>query len=189
MTKPLIAKPTTTSPTKPDTETPTSKPTIGERIQQAPKNKKIVAGYAGAAGVAALVLGAPILVPAALLGGGAYYLFSKPKSGKMTPEREAVYNAALNAKPPLAPEKLRELAKAFESEGLAEQADLLRKRADLRDAPKEVKKARREVFKKALRSDNPEAVKNVSEAFKGAGATGMASQLDQHAKALKMAGR
>jgi len=127
----------------------------------------------GAGAAVALIIGAPVLVPLALAGGaiGVQY-YKKPC---MTAERIKIYNQAINSK--LAPEKLRILADEFEKAGCKEQADHLRARAALREAPPAVKAARKEVYKKALASTNPDAIKAVADAFKKIGADGAASHL------------
>jgi len=103
--------------------------------------------------------------------------------GKMTPERVIVYETALS-KLKDAP-KLRQLADAFEAEGLRPQAEVLRKRAALREKPREVQLARRATFKKAMASTNADAVQSVANAFRQDGATGAADALDKYAAGLR----
>lgn len=126
----------------------------------------------------------PLLIPAiavAGLAGAATLVASKRKSG-MTPERERIYmNALQNLKEP---EKLRALATAFEKEGLQKEADLLFKRAGLRELPNEVKAARRVVFKNAMSSMNGEEVRKVASAFRTQGAIGAAAALEEYADGL-----
>ena len=78
-----------------------------------------------------------ILIPVGLtvagLAGTIVYRKKVLKKGVLTPERRQVFSGAM-AKI-MEPEKLRELAARFESEGLKKQAEILRKRAKLRSLP------------------------------------------------------
>lgn len=104
----------------------------------------------------------------------------KPKG--MTAERAQIYEAALVSLKD--PGRLRSLADAFDSEGLPTQAKLLRQRADLNEAPPDKKLERRELYRKAMRSKNPNAVLAMAAAFDELGATGAAFNLRQYAAAL-----
>ena len=127
----------------------------------------------------------PILV-LSLIGGG-YYVKTKkdnvPSKGTMTPERVLIFETALNQVKES--DKLRNLAKAFREQGLGPQADMLEKRANLRDLPSEVKAGRREAFRKAMASSDPVAVENMVALLKKEGAAGAADKLSEHAKALR----
>ena len=127
----------------------------------------------------------PILVLSLI--GGAYYTKTKndnvPSKGTMTPERVLIFETALNQVQDS--DKLRNLAKAFREQGLGPQADMLEKRANLRDLPKDVKAGRREAFRKAMASSDPVAVDNMVALLKKEGAAGAADKLDSHAKALR----
>ena len=101
----------------------------------------------------------------------------------MTPERKNIYEAALKTKLPA--EKLRALADAFEKEGLKEEAEMLRKRAALRDAPPNVKKDRRIAYKKGITSKDPAAVEQLAGAFQKMGATSAALNLKRYAAGLR----
>ncbi len=101
----------------------------------------------------------------------------------MTPARQQVYEAALkDLKDPI---KLKSLADEFTKEGCTKEADMLRKRAALRDLPPAAQKARRQVFKAAVKSTNVHGVEAVAAAVEGEGATGAAEALRIHAAALK----
>ena len=102
--------------------------------------------------------------------------------GVMTPERTIVYETALSKLKDSV--KLHQLADAFESEGLRPQANVLRKRAALRDLPREVREARRTVFRKAMSSTDATAVKQIANAYRADGATGAADALDKYAAGL-----
>lgn len=111
-------------------------------------------------------------------------LFAKRRKKRrgMTPERVKIYEAALISLKD-AP-RLETLAAAFQSEGLTEQAKLLRQRAALNAAPAEQKIERRRIFRQALCSRDPKAVVSVAAAFDKMGATGAAFTLRQYAAAI-----
>src|SRR5512138_1491264 len=78
----------------------------------------------------------------------------------MTPERQQIYEAALvNLKDP---EKLRQLADAFHGEECYPQANLLRKRAALRELPAEEKRKNAARFKEGMSSKDPVFVEKVA---------------------------
>ena len=123
----------------------------------------------------------PVAV-AALAGTTAIVAVKRSKKKGMTPERKKVYIAALNSlKDPV---KLRQLADAFEKEGLTKEAAMLRKRAKLRELPPKTKKARRAAYRKGLKSKDPLAVRKLASAFRREGATGAAASLQKYAQAL-----
>jgi hypothetical protein len=104
------------------------------------------------------------------------------EKGVMTEERKKVY---LNALEYLTdPDKLRKLADAFESEGFKIEAAMLRKRADLRALPKEVKEKHRAILEKGLNSTNIPAILALAEQFDNLSATGSAEKLRNRVKEL-----
>lgn len=124
-----------------------------------------------------------MLLPVAFTIGGlcCWKAFQK-KKGVMTPERQAIYDEAMVS---LAdPKGLRDLAEAFQKEGLAYEADMLRKRAALREMPDDVKEKRREVFQEALKSENKEGIAAVANAFESEGAIGAAQKLREYLAGL-----
>lgn len=126
-----------------------------------------------------------IAIPAVLLvglTGLATWKASRRPPKVMSPERQRIYESALTTlKEPM---KLRELAKVYRKEGFPAEADVLEKRAALRELPQDVKAKRVEVFKKAVNSTNPEAIKAVANAFAGEGCYGAACRLHEHAESL-----
>ena len=113
---------------------------------------------------------------------------SKPGPGVMTPERRLVFNHALNKlDPPLSSEKLNELATLFEKEGLAAHADILRKRAMMRDRPEELKKQYRAAFQSAMGCKDPLRVRALATAFEAQGMTNNARKLREYAIGLDAA--
>jgi hypothetical protein len=101
----------------------------------------------------------------------------------MTPERQALFdNAYKNLRDSL---KLRNLADAFQNQGFDREASLLRKRANLRDLPKEVGEARRAIFKKGMVSSNLQAVQTLAKVYEQEGALGAAEKLRERAEVLR----
>lgn len=125
----------------------------------------------------------PLLV-LGLAGGAAYTVSRKPKA-EMTPDRQVIFQTALESVAD--PAKLKAMADVFESQGLKEQADLLRKRAALRSMPPDVKEERRAAFQAGMASQNPVAVNRLADAFEAEGALGAASALRDYAKQLSLA--
>lgn len=119
-----------------------------------------------------------------VLTGGAFWASGNRDQlkGKNTPHRQHVFETALNEVKE--PEKLRALAKAFRDQGLNAQADLLEKRARLRELPADVKAERREAFRKGMNSKDANAVLTLAEAFDREGATGAANALRNYASQL-----
>lgn len=129
------------------------------------------------------------LIPLAIAALAGTSLWVSKKRGKdygvMTPQRQVVYDAALKTIDD--PNQMRSLAKAFREQGLAPQADILEKRAKLKELPVDVKAARREVFHKAMASQNPDAVEAVAASFEGEAAHGVAHKLRTYARGLRLA--
>jgi hypothetical protein len=126
----------------------------------------------------------PILpIAIAALAGGAFFVNSgKPEKGVLTPARQLIFETAINEVKDTA--KLKTLAKVFREQGLEPQADLLEKRAKLRELAPEVKSARKATFRKAMASKNPEAVRAIAYAFETEGANGAANSLREYADSL-----
>ncbi len=124
----------------------------------------------------------PIVV--SLLGAAAYHQASRKKidKGALTPERQMIYDTAM--KDVRDSEKLRSLAKTFREQGLPTHADMLEKRANLRDMPKHIKHERREIFKKAMKSTNANAIRTLANAFEKQGAAGSAASLREYAASI-----
>jgi len=129
----------------------------------------------------------PVLIPVVIVGltCAAAYKVSQGNKGVMTPERQVIYDTALRTLKD--PDKLRELACAYRKEGLPVQAEMLEKRAALRELPQEIKEARRAAFKKAKECTDPTKVEVVASAFEHEGATGAAQSLRDYAAGLKAA--
>lgn len=124
---------------------------------------------------------APALILAGLTGAAAWRAAKRPPK-VMTPEQHRIYEAALLSLKE--PAKLRTLAATFAKAGFPAEAEVLRKRAALRELPAATKQARAAVFRKAAASLNPQAVKEVAAAFAAEGCYGAASRLHEYADSL-----
>lgn len=123
----------------------------------------------------------PLLV-AGVAGVSAIVAHKRSKKKQLTPAREKIFNTAMNNLKD--PKGLTKLSQAYQQQGLPEQAQALAKRAKLRALPKDVKTARRSIFKRALTLKNPAQVKKIASAFQGEGCTGAAEALNQYAAGL-----
>jgi hypothetical protein len=111
----------------------------------------------------------------ASLAGGAYLKVRSDKRGIMTPERQQIYDAALtNLKDPI---KLRSLADGFEKEGFRAQAELLRKRAVLRELSPTEREQRKKIFDKTMSSTNTKVMEQIAALLDEQGATGAAANI------------
>ena len=130
----------------------------------------------------------PVIIAAATgVAGLATWAYRKKKAthqyGVLTPDRELIYNRAINNLQD--PEKLRKLAAGFKEQGLKPQAEMLEKRAALRDLPRDLKKERRAVFKKLMLSEDPKKILEAAAVFDDQGATGSALALRERAAHLQ----
>jgi len=107
---------------------------------------------------------------------------SKAKREARTPERMATYRVALVSV--RNPDKLIELAEAFEEVGLVEEAENLRGRAALRSAPPELQEARKKVFRKLMACRDPAKVIEGANAFSKVKCFAAASDLRKYASGL-----
>jgi len=130
------------------------------------------------------------LLPAVIVGLGALAFWKAGKNENkekpnMNPHQTTVFETAMNSVQD--PAKLQALAKAFREAGLTTEADMLEKRAQLRNLPADVKEERAQVFRNAMSSENAEAVMRVAEAFEKEGAMGAAAALRAYATQLATA--
>ncbi len=126
-----------------------------------------------------------MILPLLLLAGGSWFGYKAVKKHyALTPARAAAFDKAMNDMT-LTPDQLRGLAQAFEKAGLEKMALALRKRAALKEAPPDVKAARRDVFTKALNSSDPTFIEKVADAHEQIGAVGAAQDLRLHAESVK----
>lgn len=122
----------------------------------------------------------PVVV--VLLGCGAYLRRDKER-GVMTLDRTKIFNAAI-AGGMQDPDNLEKLAKVFASQGLSEQASLLRQRANLKRLPNEIKLARRTVWRRAIKSKNKAAMQKLAAAYDSEGCTSAAMRLREIASGI-----
>lgn len=114
----------------------------------------------------------------------AWVIYDNLTSGtvNLTTERQVIYLAAMSGMTD--PVKLTKLAKAFDKEGLSEQAAALRKRANLPNVSPAVQAQRQEALKQALSSTDPTAVRIVADALEKEGVGATAALLRQYADGL-----
>lgn len=122
------------------------------------------------------------LALAALTGLAGWRVFRRTKGSELTLERKSIYEAALSTLKD--PSKLRKLADSFSAVGLHNEAEMLRKRAALRELPEDVKAARKATYRKAMASKNKTAILQVAAAYEKEGATGAAQSLRRYAAGL-----
>ncbi len=153
-------------------------------------SKAHLVGAGGGAAVGFAVGGPPGAAIGALIGylGGRRYATVHG----MTPERKKIFEEALKSMAD--PVKLRALADQYEKEGLNEEADLLRKRAQLRELPPSQKAERKDSFRKYMSvgtqanpatHDKVAIIEKAANVFHAQGATGNAAKLREHAAALR----
>lgn len=125
-----------------------------------------------------------MIVPIVVLGlaGAAAYKVHKRKTN-VTPERQALFTGAMNSLSD--PSKLRALADQFHGDGLIDWSEKLRKRANLRELPENIKEQRRETFRKALRCLDPDKVEKLASIYENEGCAGTAACLQLYAQGLR----
>lgn len=104
----------------------------------------------------------------------------------MTKERRDIYLDALEHM--VNPADLRTLAEGYESEGLPIEAEMLRKRAELREMPREKWENFRAICERAIQKPdaNPQALDEMAVAFEAMTATGTAMKLRKRAAERRM---
>jgi hypothetical protein len=113
-----------------------------------------------------------------------------PAHGEKDTEREVIYLTAMRTLDD--PSKLRSLADKMASLGLTapkhtgldDWAEMLRRRAALKEQPESVKAQRREAFLRGMKSQNKDGVFKLAAMFRETGAFGAADTLEEHAKGL-----
>jgi hypothetical protein len=149
-------------------------------------NKRVGLG-AGIGGLVGFLFGGPVGGGVGALAGGMLAKMSpKAKRGEMTADRETTYREAMG-KEDATPEELEELATVFKAEGLLAEAEMLLGRASLRRLPPEILAQRKEIYRKAMTSDNPEEIREFASAFDAGHAFKGAESLRKHALAVEAA--
>ena len=120
------------------------------------------------------------IVGAAALG---FREMNKKDYGVLTAERDERYRIAMSNC--YDPQVLLAEAKLFGDYGLKAQAAMLKRRAEWRARPDELKKTHEDVFQKAMRSTNIAAILEVAAAFEGFTATKKAAALREHARLVQ----
>jgi len=103
--------------------------------------------------------------------------------GILTPSRDERYRNAMESCHQ--PEMLLEEARLFNEYGLKAQAGMLKRRAEWRGRPPELKITHEEIYQKALNSKNIPPILEVAQAFEGWTATKKASNLREHVRVLQ----
>jgi hypothetical protein len=141
---------------------------------------------AGIGGLVGFMFAGPIGAGVgAIVGGSIAHASGDPNRGVMTPKRKVIFERAMESIKD--PAELEKLASAFAGEGLPGEATMLRKRAKLRELPKETKDKRRMAFRKAMASDDADLILKLALAFEGEGAIDAAKTLREHADAVRAA--
>jgi hypothetical protein len=102
--------------------------------------------------------------------------------GAMTAERQEIFSSAMAHCED--PQKLVSLSEAFRKEGLKPQAYALRKRAEWRGRTEAQKKEHADIFDRAMKSENANAILTVAAAFEDLTATVKAKQLRDRVQTL-----
>jgi hypothetical protein len=118
----------------------------------------------------------------AVLAAGAQWYRERKARRALTPERKAIHEAAMTTLKN--PDQLRALAGTFDRVGLATHAELLRKRAALRELPAETKQQRADAFRMGMTSKDAAKVEGLAMAFQNEGATSAAANLRVYASGL-----
>lgn len=127
---------------------------------------------------------ATLLTIAALT--GAATMKAKVKGIKpLSPQLSAMFVELLDAKLP--PEKYTQAAALFAKEGFSAQAELLAKRAKLASLPASEKRKLKTAHKAALKSEKPDAIRDVASILDRMGAVGSAKTLRDHATRVEAA--
>lgn len=120
-----------------------------------------------------------------IVGAGAlaFREMNKKDYGILTVERDERYRIAMSNC--YDPQALLAEAKLFESYGLKAQAAMLKKRAEWRSRPEQLKKTHEEVFQKAMHSTNIPAILEIAAGFEQFTATKKAAALRDHARIVQ----
>lgn len=107
-----------------------------------------------------------------------------PMSQSVEASRRTIYVDAMTSRS-VKPDYLRGLAQQFAQQGMTAEAEMLVKRAELAEAPKELKEARKEALRAAFASKNPDAVRRFADLHEQMGALGAAAGLREYASGLE----
>ncbi len=125
----------------------------------------------------------PVVIPAVLVVGlGGLTYFRNRRHGVMTDKKQELFNHGMSKV--FNPAQIRKLATQFRQWGLHAQAELLSKRACVRELPEDVRKARRKAYHQAASSKDKVAVLKIAAAFEAEGCIGAAADLRKYAAGL-----
>jgi hypothetical protein len=105
--------------------------------------------------------------------------------GKLTPKKLVAYKTLMSVQS-LTPEEIVKGAEAFEKAGHPELGRMLRKRAELKSAPKDIRDQRKAILRDLFKSQDPDEVEEGAAAFDKVGASISADQLRSYAKGLRL---
>ncbi len=131
-----------------------------------------------------------MLVPAvvATIIGAGWLAQSRRTPKEITPEMAAnyrhIYCQAMTGKD-ISAKMLREMSKEFRQRGMKAEADMLIRRAELAEAPSELKAARRESLKKLLACTDIELIRHAADVHESMGAFGACHALREYANGLE----
>lgn len=120
-----------------------------------------------------------------VIGAGAlaFREINKKDYGVLTPSRDERYRNVMESCHQ--PEMLLEEARLFNEYGLKAQAAMLKRRAEWRARPAELKAAHEEVYQKAIKSENIPAILDVAQGFEDWTATKKAANLRDHVRVVQ----
>lgn len=104
-------------------------------------------------------------------------------TGAMSPQRQVVYENYMAHEED--PEKLVNMASTFQSQGLPQQAAMLRKKAALRNLPKELQDKREAKYREIMESKDKAFVLRAAETFFNEGCWGAAQSLRDYGEGLE----
>ena len=128
----------------------------------------------------------PLTIGVGALIWAAFRKSSNKQFGVYTPEREELYQKIMQDRHIL-PQTMIQYAGEFEKNGLKAQGFWIRKRAEWRSRSPKTRAEHDAIFKKAMESENVEAILNCATIFENMTATWTAGQLRERAKSLTAA--
>ena len=120
-----------------------------------------------------------------MVGAGAlvYREINRKDYGVLTPSRDERYRNVMEHC--FQSDLLLEESRLFNEYGLKAQSAMLKRRAEWRARPEDLKNAHEEVYQKALKSTNIPAILEVAAAFEGWTATKKAANLREHVRVIQ----
>lgn len=148
-------------------------------------NKRLGLG-AGIGGLTGFFFFGPVGgIAGAAIGGALARVAPKRERIEMSPEGKMAFKTMMATEK--TPEELREMAVVLDGQGHTLEAEMLRGRAALRELPAEVREQRKEIYRRAMASDDVEEIREFAGVFDAAQAFSSAQSLRQHADAVDAA--